>query len=202
MKNVTAIYVRVSSLAQEFAAQEVDLKKWADGREGVVWYHDKATGTNLARPGLQKLLEDVRAGRVGTVVVWRLDRLGRTASGLHQLFDELVALKVNFISLRDGVNLETPTGRLVAGVLASVAVFETEVRSERIHAGIAAKRERGEKWNNGRPKGSRNKTTEAVREQIWKMKEDNKPITEIAEVLQLARQTVYTVLAEGKKVSN
>ncbi len=59
---------------------------------------------------MTRLLTDIRAGKVKAVVVWRLDRLGRTAKGLTALFDELVALKVNFVSLRDGMDLGTPAG--------------------------------------------------------------------------------------------
>src|SRR5262249_23926352 len=95
------------------------------------------------------------------VVVWRLDRLGRTAKGLTALFEELVAMKVDFVSLEDGIDLRTPAGRLIANVLASVASYGTEIRAERIAAGIAAKRDRGEPWGNGRPKGTPNKLTPA-----------------------------------------
>lgn len=63
-------------------------------------------------------------GEVSTIVVWRLDRLGRTASGLTKLFDELRARKVNLVSLRDGLDLATPAGRLMANVFASVAQYE------------------------------------------------------------------------------
>src|SRR5690349_8012504 len=82
----TAVYVRVSSTSQDTKAQEHDLRKWAASqRAGASWYRDKFTGTTLERPGLAKLLADVRARKVNKVVVWRLDRLGRTAKGLHEL---------------------------------------------------------------------------------------------------------------------
>lgn len=91
----------------------------------------------MERPGLEKLLADVRSGKVSKVCVWRLDRLGRTAKGLLTLLDELQVLGVGFVSLREGFDLSTPAGRLMAGVLASVAAYETEVRKERQLAGIA-----------------------------------------------------------------
>jgi hypothetical protein len=80
------------------------------------------------RFAMNKLLADVAAGKVSKIVVWRLDRLGRTAKGLTALFEELVARKVTLISLKDGIDLLTPAGRLMANVLASVAAYETEIR--------------------------------------------------------------------------
>src|SRR5262249_21291598 len=105
-----------------------------------------------------------------------------------------------FVSLRDGIDLSTPAGRLVAGVLASVAEYETEVRGERQRAGIAAKKERvakgKEAWDMGRPRGTAHQTTPEVRRQILKMKADRHPVAEISRVLKLSRQTVYTILKE------
>lgn len=79
MKHV-AIYIRVSSKQQDQRSQEPDLKHWIEGQdEPVVWYRDKFTGRTMERPGMKTLMEEINAGRVSTVVVWRLDRLGRTA---------------------------------------------------------------------------------------------------------------------------
>ena len=100
----------------------------------------------MERPGWQKLERDMAAGKVAKVVVWRLDRLGRTARGLTALFEELRNRKVGLVSVKDGLNLSTAAGRLLAHVLASVAQFENEVRSERIVAGQAAAREAGKTW--------------------------------------------------------
>jgi DNA invertase Pin-like site-specific DNA recombinase len=95
-----AIYVRVSSKKQDTKSQEPDLKRWAEAyadRQPVTWYRDKATGKNMDGPGWRKLEADIAAGKVAKVVVWRLDRLGRTASGLTALFDELRARKVGLV---------------------------------------------------------------------------------------------------------
>src|SRR5258708_5687799 len=134
-----ALYLRVSSKSQDCASQEPDLKRWSDA-QGVAgdWYRDKFTGRSMSRPGWDRLWNDVLATRVDRVVIWRLDRLGRTASGLTALFDELLARNVTLVSLREGFDLKTPAGRMLAGVLASVAQYETEVRSERQIAGIQA----------------------------------------------------------------
>src|SRR5271170_5600702 len=125
MTKATAIYLRVSSRQQDQRSQEPDLKRWVKAQEGeVVWYRDSFTGKTMNRPGMDKLLADVREGKVGSVVVWRLDRLGRTAKGLTALFEELRELGVGLVSLKDGLDLSTPAGRLMANVLASVAAYD------------------------------------------------------------------------------
>src|SRR5581483_2766908 len=103
-----AIYERVSSKTQDLASQHGELEAWAKGKDGVQFYSDKFTGKTMERPGMTRLLADIRSGKVRTLVVWRLDRLGRTAKGLTALLDELTALRVNFVSLRDGIDLCTP----------------------------------------------------------------------------------------------
>ena len=109
-----AIYERVSSRGQRLDSQHYDLEKWAAGQEAtgtsIRWYRDTFTGKSMDRPGMIKLLADIRAGKLKAVVCWRLDRMGRTAKGLTALFDELVALKVNFISLKDGIDFARQQG--------------------------------------------------------------------------------------------
>ena len=98
----TAIYLRVSSRSQDLRSQESDLKRWAESQDAEVrWYRDKTTGTKMERPGMDRLLADVEAGKIGRVVVWRLDRLGRTAAGLTKLFADLQGRKVGLYSLKD-----------------------------------------------------------------------------------------------------
>lgn len=93
MKHV-AIYVRVSTNGQSTKSQEPDLRRWefdwlANHENKVKWYGDKFTGKTMDRPGWTKLMTAVRQGEVSTIVVWKLDRLGRTVTGLTALFDEL-----------------------------------------------------------------------------------------------------------------
>ena len=143
MNKITAIYMRVSTSQQTARGQKTDLKRWIEVQEEngrVVWYEDQATGRNMDRPGWQKLAAEIERGQVEKLVVWRLDRLGRTASGLCKLFEDLQDKKVRLISLKDSIDLGTPSGRLIANVLASVAAYETEVRGERVKAGQEAAR--------------------------------------------------------------
>ncbi|MFH1264131.1 MAG: recombinase family protein [Planctomycetota bacterium] len=197
MSKHIAIYIRVSSRNQDTRSQEPDLRHWADAQDQPVrWYKDKFTGKTMDRPGWKKLEADVHAGRVAQVVVWRLDRLGRTAKGLTALFDDLQTRHVGLVSLRDGLDLSTPAGRLMAHVLASVAQYETELRGERVQAGQAVARANGKRWG-GSKKGRRVKVTPLQASTIRSLKESGKPVTAIAQTLGLSRPTVYSVLREG-----
>ena len=157
------------------------------------WYRDKFTGRTMQRPGMDKLLADVRKGKVGTIVVWRLDRLGRTAKGLTALFEELRELGVNLISLRDGVDLSTPAGRLMANVLASVAAYETEVRAERVLAGQAAARAAGKTWGGSKP-GRLIKVTQEQVASVQRMHLEGARVAAIARATGLSRPTIYRLL--------
>src|SRR5688500_17207129 len=98
----TAYYLRVSSNTQDHQSQDPDLKRHAGQSDAAaVWYRDSFTGRSMDRPGWNRLMEDVRAGKVGRIVCWRLDRLGRTARGLTALFEELTQRKVGLVSLKD-----------------------------------------------------------------------------------------------------
>ena len=190
----TAIYLRVSSKQQDHASQLPDLERWIAAHDGaVVWYRDKFTGKTMDRPGMEKLLADLRAGKVDRIVVWRLDRLGRTTRGLCQLFDELGERKVDLVSMKDGFSLASPAGRLHARILASVAEYETEVRAERVAAGQAVAKKKGKKWG-GSKKGWRWKVSDDQVAAIKEMKMAGKKIAHISRVTGLSRPTIYRVL--------
>ncbi|MFL5244098.1 MAG: recombinase family protein, partial [Gemmataceae bacterium] len=161
MEKISAIYCRVSSRDQSHASQLPDLERWTEANAGIVErFKDTFTGRSMNRPGMDQLMEQLRAGKLERIVVWRLDRLGRTTKGLCQLFDELTERKVDLVSLKDGFSLASPAGRLHARILASVAEYETEIRAERVAAGQAVARRNGKRWG-GSKKGWR-----------WKVKAD------------------------------
>lgn len=195
-----AIYVRVSKgRGQDTASQLPDLKRWAAAQGGPVeWFEDKQTGKTMERPGIDALMREVQARRITTIAVWRLDRLGRTASGLTRLFDELGQLGVNLVSLRDGLDLSTPAGRLMANVLASVAAYETEVRAERIHAGLEVARAKGVHLGRkpGSGKGVRSKVTPEAAAMARRMKAEGGAIAAIARATGLSRPTIYSILVD------
>jgi len=199
----TAIYLRVSSSQQDTKAQELDLRAWAAQQEAkgetVVWFKDKATGTNFNRKDWQRLEADLNAGKVSRLVVWRLDRLGRTAGETIQLLDSLEGKGIGFLSLRDGFDPSTPSGRLQRNILASVAQFETEIRKERQLAGIAAKRAENDgkcPWG-GRKTGTRITLTEEKEALARKLKSEGQSVASIARNLGIARKTVYVALGRS-----
>jgi DNA invertase Pin-like site-specific DNA recombinase len=191
-----AVYMRVSTKHQDTASQEPELKRWTQVNGGeTCWYHDTYTGTSMDRPGFRQLVRDMESGLIDTLVVWRLDRLGRTAKGLISLFDDLVRWKVNLVSLKDGLDLATASGRLMANILAGVAAYETEVRAERILAGQAAARMRGVRWG-GSSTGRHIKVTAEQVACIQRLRSEGETIAAIARGTGLTRPTVYRILGE------
>jgi DNA invertase Pin-like site-specific DNA recombinase len=198
----------VSSKKQDLRSQLPDLQRWAKSkqeelrrviepkRDEVRWCQDEFTGTAMERPGWDRLLSFVRMNCVSEIVVWRLDRLGRTAKGLTALFDELHKRGVGLVSLKDGLDLSTPAGWLMANMLASVAQFETEVRAERILAGQAAARAAGRRWGGSR-KGERRKISNEQLDAIRTMRAEGRSVSGIARATGLSRVTVYHWLREG-----
>jgi DNA invertase Pin-like site-specific DNA recombinase len=115
------------------------------------------------------------------------------ASGLCKLFDDLQEKNVRLVSLMDSIDLGTPSGRLIANVLASVAAYETEVRGERVRAGQKAALAKGKKWG-GSQKGRRIKVTEEQVRAIVDMKGRGEKIARIARTVSLSRLTIYRIL--------
>jgi DNA invertase Pin-like site-specific DNA recombinase len=195
MSKTTAFYVRVSSGTQDIASQLPDLERWAkaQGIEPLV-YKETGSGKTMDRPEWERLEDDIRMGKIQQLVVWRIDRLGRTASGLTALFDQLQELKVNFVSLKDSIDLSTSAGRLMANVLASVAQYEREVRGERQRAGIEVAKAKGAYKNHGRKTGQLNKANRLKPNRAKEMHEKGHTVTEIATALGVSRPTVYGYL--------
>lgn len=192
----TAVYLRTSTARQELRSQRVELERWVAAfaaDDEVQWYVDQESGTTMERPAWRRLEAAMRAGEVARVVVWRLDRLGRTSSGLTALFDELRRLSIPLVSMREGFDLATPAGAMVATILGSVAQYETEVRRERQAAGIAAAKADGKRWG-GRTKGQRYKVTPELERQIRALAAAKEGIAAIARATGLSRPTVYSVL--------
>ena len=200
MDKETALYLRVSHRDQSHASQMPDLERWAEAHDGPVeWFRDTFTGRTMDRPGMDRLLVELRAGRLCRIVVWRLDRLGRTTRGLCQLFEELQEKKVDLVSLKNGFSLSSPAGRLHARILASVAEYETEIRAERVHAGQQVARRKGKTWG-GSEKGWRWKVSDEQVTAIREMKAARTPIAKIARITGLSRPTIYRVLSHLTQV--
>lgn len=191
-----AIYARVSSSGQNLEAQGPDLQAWADRHRGdcsIKWYEDTFTGATLARPGMERLEKNLGAGLIETVVVWRLDRLGRTALETLAFLDQLRARDVDFVSIRDGFDSESATGRLLRTILAAFAEYEREVMSERIRAGIAKAKANGKRWG-GRKPGVRPTLTPETLHTIGVLLEADTARARIARQLGISRSTVYEAI--------
>ena len=188
-----AIYQRVSSFQQDMRSQEADLKMWAKDKKDVVWYSDKATGTNFNRDGWKKLENDISVGKIKELVVWRLDRLGRTTGETIILLDRLESVGVKFVSIKDNFDPSTVTGRLMRNVICSFSSYESEIRKERQYAGIKAAKAQGKKWG-GRAKGVRITLTKEKEHLCQKMKVEGNKVAFIARSLGLSRKTVYVAL--------
>ncbi|MFC1597397.1 recombinase family protein [Planctomycetota bacterium] len=194
MAKHVAVYIRVSSRKQDHKSQMPDLKRWTEAHdEPVRWYQDKQSGKTMDRLGWAKLEANLQAGKISKIVVWRLDRLGRTAAGLTGLFEWLQTAKVGLVSIKDSLDLSTAAGRLMANVLASVAAYENEVRGERVRAGQAVARANGKRWG-GSKKGRRTKVSALQETTIHRLKESGESVAEIARTVGLSRPTVYSVL--------
>jgi DNA invertase Pin-like site-specific DNA recombinase len=147
-----AIYVRVSTLDQHAANQLPELHKYVADRgwEAHEYVDRGVSGAKDSRPALNRLLADARRRRFDVIVVWSLDRLGRSLKHLVGLLDDLQAMGVGIISLREGLDWTTPSGRLQAQLLAMIAEFERARLRERVLAGLARARRDGKRL--GRPR--------------------------------------------------
>jgi DNA invertase Pin-like site-specific DNA recombinase len=150
-----AVYGRVSTDGQSHASQLREVRAYVHRRwpkAKVTDYLDKASGARFSRKGLDDLMTHVRQGHVDVLVVYKLDRLGRSLQHLAQLIGEFEAHGTALVATSQGIDTSesNPAGRLQMHVLAAVAEFERSVIRERINAGLAAARERGVKF--GRPR--------------------------------------------------
>ncbi|RNI28909.1 recombinase family protein [Rufibacter immobilis] len=187
-------YARVSTQDQKLEAQTDALT--LHGCERI--FKEKKSGKNKERPELEKMVSQLRSG--DTVVVWKLDRLGRSLRDLIDLVEGFKAKGVDFVSLQDGINTATPTGRFTFNVFASLAEFEREIIRERTKAGLAAAKARGR--NGGRPAGLSPEATEKAKSARILFDAGGKSVGEIAKILGIGRATCYRYLGQGEPLKS
>ena len=188
-------YARVSTKDQVLDLQIDALKK--AGCKKI--YQEKITGAKADRPELLKMTGQLREG--DTVIVWKLDRLGRSLRDLVNLIEKFNAQGVGFLSLQDNIDTTTPTGKLTFHIFAALAEFERDIISERTKAGLAAARARGRKG--GRPKGLSKKAQDKARLAASLYDEQELSISEICDHLYISKPTLYRYLrSRGVKVGN
>ena len=182
---VIAGYTRVSTVAQTLDQQNEALK--IAGVSKV--FSDVMSGARDDRPGLADLMAYVREG--DTVVVWKLDRLGRNMLHILQTVRELTARGVTLVSVTDGIDSSTPAGRMMIGVLGSLAEYERELIQERTALKRAVSRTNGTKF--GRPRKVDDAEHIAT---ARRMKADGHTAKDIAKYLGVGRATLYRYLAD------
>jgi DNA invertase Pin-like site-specific DNA recombinase len=178
-------YARVSTEEQNADLQHDALK--ATGCVKV--FTDRASGSLDRRPQLDRLLDQLRPG--DTVVVWRLDRLGRSLKHLIQLIEDLAEKGVGFKSLTEGMDTTTSGGKLVFSIFGALAGFERSLIRERTVAGLAAARARGRVG--GRPPVMTAEKIKVAR-QLYDAQELT--VEEIAKTIGVSRKTVYRHLTK------
>ena len=147
-----ATYLRVSTSEQTVENQRLELRRFCEARgwDATEYADTGVSGAKESRPALDRMLKDARRRRFDTLVVWKLDRLGRNLRHLILLLDELSALGVAFVSLNEGIDTTTPAGRLQLHLLGAVAEYERGVIAERVKLGMARAKAQGKPV--GRPR--------------------------------------------------
>jgi putative DNA-invertase from lambdoid prophage Rac len=187
-----AVYARVSTHDQQTLGMQIDaMSAYIKNRGWLVAKSVEDIGSGeKERPGRESLLMAARRREIDVIVVWRLDRWGRSVADLMTTLRELSDLGVGFVSLTEALDLTTPSGRAMAGMLAIFAEFEREILRERVRAGIAQARKEG------RPHG-RPRTASLKRDEVLRLKAERVSHSEIARRLRLGRTSVRRILAAG-----
>jgi len=183
------LYARVSTQDQQtLPMQSRAMREYAARRGWAITMQVKEVGSGASQRQLrEKLLEAARRREIDAVLVWRLDRWGRSVTDLLATLQELEHLGVGFVSLTEALDLTTPTGRAMAALLSVFAEFEREILGERLRAGLAHARQNGKRL--GRPATAAMHTDE-----IRKLHGSGLSKSEIARRLNIGRTSVRRIL--------
>jgi DNA invertase Pin-like site-specific DNA recombinase len=190
----TGVYIRVSSpKGQKTDSQRAELEAWLKRHrhKGVQWFEDRDSATNLQREAFTRLQAAIFAGKVTTVVVWKLDRLARNLKEGVNVLADWCKRGVRVIAITQQIDLSGPVGHLIASLLFGIAEIELQHVKERQSVGIALARKRG--VYNGRQSG----TTKAAPSRARALKKQGLTIVEIATALGVKERTVYNYLAQS-----
>jgi DNA invertase Pin-like site-specific DNA recombinase len=188
-----AIYARVSTRdkGQDLKTQLLPLREYAQrrGLEIVEEYTDHGiSGSKDRRPALDKLMKAARTREFDAVLVFKLDRFGRSLQHLTAALSEFKALGIEFVSITESIDTSTPAGKTLFGMIGVFAEFEHDLISERVRAGMARARRQGVKF------GSRPRLV-FDREAVRNMKERGATVREIAKKFKLSVGTVHRALS-------
>ncbi len=181
-------YARVSTVDQHLRMQEDALKN--AGCDKI--YHDIASGIKTERPGLEEALKQLREGDI--LVVWKLDRLGRSIQHLIQTIKELSDHGIGFKSLQESIDTTTSGGKLIFHIFSALAEFERDIIQERTKAGLKAARARGKMG--GRPSALNDKQVEKM---LARYDEQKLTVAEICKIFAISRPSFYNYLKKSRK---
>lgn len=183
------LYARVSTFDQHTIPLQIRaLREYAARRGWTIAVQVKEVGSGASERQLRgKLLQAARRREIDVVLVWRLDRWGRSVADLLATLQELEHIGVGFVSLTEALDLTTPAGRAMAALLAVFAEFEREILRERVRAGLAHARQNGQQL--GRPK-----TAALHADRVRKLFRAGISKAEIARRLQIGRTSVRRIL--------
>ena len=189
-----AIYARVSTSDQNNSIQIRELTEYVERRgwELVSVYQDTMSGAKVSRPGLDRLMADARQRRFDAVLVWKLDRFGRSLVHCVGGIQELASLGVRFIATSQGLDTDesNPASKLLLHILAAVAQFERELIRERVSAGMRSAKAKGTR--SGKPIGRPKRIFD--REEVRQLRQNGLPIDAIARQMKLGVGTVLRAL--------
>ena len=185
------LYARVSTHDQQTLPLQLHaMRDFAAKRDWTIAVQIKEVGSGASeREQRQQLLAAARRREIDVVLVWRLDRWGRSVADLVSTLQELQHLGVGFVSLTEALDLTTPAGRAMAGLLAVFAEFEREILRERVRAGLAHARQNGKHL--GRPPSAAHKAT-----QVRRLYGDDLSKSEIARRIKIGRTSVRRILSK------
>lgn len=187
-------YMRVSSRAQDVAMQRTAIEKLASARGDTIesWYSERRSAKLLARPELDRLRADVRAGRVQKLYLFRLDRLSR--SGIRDTFEvveEMRAHEVEVVSVSDGFALDGPAAEVVLAVMAWAAKMERLAINERVAAARERLEAEGRAW--GRPP----RLTAGELDRVRALRAEGRSLRAIAMSMKVPKTTIGRALAQA-----
>ncbi len=191
-----AVYLRVSTQDQKTDSQKREVMEYCKRRfteAEITIFEDKASGSKADRVALERLLGDVRAGKVDIVACYKLDRLGRSLTHLVKIIDELGLLRIPLICTSQGIDTsdDNPAGRLQLNVLSAVAQFEREIIRERVNAGLANAKAKGQIL--GRPSILKKK-----KDRVIELRREGKGVREIGRELQMPPSSVHKLISQSK----
>lgn len=194
-KQRVALYARVSTTTgqQDPEMQLRELREYAKHRGLIIVgeYVDRMTGSKDSRPSLNRMMADAAQRKFDAFLVWKLDRFGRSLRHLVNALAELEALGMSFISLRDNLDLTTPSGRLMFQIIGAMAEFERSLIQERVKAGLRNAKAKGRRL--GRPPAVVDKT------KVLALRDSGASWRAIAEELEIGVGTAHRIAQRRSK---